>query len=245
MLEMLELARANLENLRRNPYPGQGIIVGRDGSGENRVQVYWIMGRSENSRNRVFGQDLETGRVFTEAVDPAKVKDPSLIIYNAMMEWNDCFVVSNGEQTDFVINAFVRNWTLFDAMYSTSYEPDAPNYTPRISAVCFARSGHFQMAINRKSPWSEACDRHLYCFGKVQRGFGFCLTTYSGDGSPLPAFQGEPYPLLLKGDNNIKEVTGILWDVLNPENRVALAVKFINRDSGKSTIEIINKYAKV
>lgn len=240
---MHELASTNLVTLRKNAYPGRGIVIGLDDTGEYFVQVYWIMGRSENSRNRVFGKDADTGRVFTEAADSAKVRDPSLIIYNAMAEIGDCFVVSNGDQTDTVIKAVAEKKSFGDAMRMRQYEPDDPNYTPRISAVCLPQSHVMEMAVLRKSPWDNACDRHFYCFGEIGRGLGFCITTYSGNGNPLPAFQGEPYLLPLQGD--LGTINKTLWNALDSENRVALVTKFIHRESSHSTIEIINKFSKV
>lgn len=231
----------NLVKLSRNRYPGRGIVVGLNDTGQYLVQAYWIMGRSENSRNRVFEKDDNTGRVFTVAADPAKIKDPSLIIYNAMLERKGCFAVSNGHQTDTIVDA---DKSFFAAMQAWKYEPDAPNHTPRISAVCHLKNRIVaEMAILRKSPWSDACDRHLYSFEELGKGLGFCITTYSEDGDPLPAFRGEPYLLPLEG--NIEVITGTLWSALDSENRVSLAVKFINRTSGASAIRIVNKYAKI
>jgi len=254
---ILRTAASNLEALTKNPYPGRGIVVGLDDSGQFLVQVYWIMGRSENSRNRIFGN--EGGRLFTEAADPSKVKDPSLIIYNAMCETlspddGEISVVSNGHQTDHVKHAYFNGETLGRAMQPsvpepdrpnvTEYEPDGPNFTPRITAVSSWMNGtaHVEMAILRKSPWNDACDRHLYEFGDIGKGFGYCITTYSGDGNPLPAFQGEPYLLPLGGDANF--IAGTYWDALNADNRVSLAVKFIPK-SGPSHTAIVNRYSKV
>jgi IMP cyclohydrolase len=244
-------AYANLVALNANPYPGRGLVVGLDDTGDNLVQVYWIMGRSPNSRNRVFSADLETGRVFTEAADPSRVKDPSLIIYNAMAETAQPkqYVVSNGHQTDTitqslrgVFNVDVPGSTLFDALSLHRFEPDGPNWTPRISAVSSWHPYRVQIVVLRRSPWSFACDRSLHSYEDLGAGYGYCVTTYDGDGDPLPSFSGMPYLLPLEGD--IDRVAEMFWDFLNAENRVALAVKFIGRQ-GKADIKIINAYQKV
>lgn len=242
------LADANLFTLGGNSYPGRGIVVGLDETGNNLVQVYWIMGRSENSRNRIFS--TEGGRLFTEAAHPSKVKDPSLIIYNAMFEVADqqgetISVVSNGHQTDDVAEGFLRGQSFYEVMRDWSYEPDKPNFTPRITATSSWLGDNetlVEIALLRKSPWSDACDRHLYEINDIDESFGYCLTTYSGDGDPLPSFHGEPYLLSLRGDAD--QIAGTFWEVLNAENRVSLAVKFIPK-IGASRITIINKYSKI
>lgn len=231
-------ADANLLALSENPYPGRGIIVGLDETGKSLAQVYWIMGRSENSRSRVFG--CEGGRLFTEPTNPKSVKDITLTIYNAMRTARDCAVVSNGHQTDDVAEkgmGLLRHY---------SYEPDSPNFTPRITACSYwnreQKVWRTVMSILRRSPWGDACDRHLYEFGDIGPGFGYCMTTYEGDGNPLPAFQGEPYLLPLRGD--APAMAAELWGALNADNRVSLAVKFIPKD-GPSHITFINKYEKM
>lgn len=245
-LEKLKLvADANLFNLSENPYPGRGIVVGLDETGQNLVQVYWIMGRSENSRNRVFKS--EGGRLFTEAADPSKVKDPSLIIYNAMREtrYKDVLahVVSNGAQTDAVADGFANGMGMSQVLSRFSYEPDVPNFTPRITAVCGWHNDASSVAMSmiRKSPWNAACDQLSYAINGFGPGFGLCFTTYSGDGDPLPAFQGEPYLVPLNG--NMYQIALEYWKALNAENRVSLAVKFIPKE-GDSSIVIKNKFVK-
>lgn len=261
MMSEMELNREagiNRGILANNPYPGRGIIVGLDETGNNLVQVYWIMGRSPNSRNRVFGYDEKEGRLFTEAADPSQVKDPSLIIYNAMREKSFegksyLSIVSNGAQTDTVMDcpSGRRINDLPVNMSSWVYEPDAPNFTPRITAVSMwmkytsREAPLFQISILRKSIWSDACDRHLYEFDGVGPGFGYCVTTYSFmsycNGGPLPSFHGEPYLLPLHGDSDL--IADIYWDMLDSDNRVSLAVKLIPR-RGPSHIAIINKFQK-
>ena len=234
----------NFRALSRNSYPGRGAVMGRDHKGKNMVQVYWIMGRGTNSRNRIF-KDNGGGTLSTEAVDPAKLEDPSLIIYNAMREGDGFYIVSNGEQTNRVFETLgTSNGTgLTRALHGYKYEPDAPNFTPRIAGVCFSRPEPlFQLSILRKSPWNDTCDRLLYEYEWVADGFGYGITTYSGDGNPLPAFRGEPALLPFFGD--IDDVANAYWEALNEANRVSLAVKFIAK-SGWSEMRIINKYTKV
>lgn len=236
--EMVELANRNLEALRRNPYPGRCIFVGRDETGKYLVEWYSIMGRSENSRNRVF-VTKKGGVLKTAPFDPAKVKDPRLIIYMAMAEKYGRYAVSNGHQTKDALslrglNFLAGKWV---------YEPDAPNYTPRISAVLKPKSQFAELSILKKSPFNKSCDRYSYKLDISARGLGYCITTYDGDGEPLPAFSGDPYLLPLVGD--INTVAQTIWDSLNEENRVSLAVKFIDIKKRKSQIVVINKYKAI
>jgi IMP cyclohydrolase len=236
----------NLARLALNPYPGRGIIIGTDDIGRRAIQVYWIMGRSKNSRNRVFACD--GGRLYTEAADPAKMEDPSLVIYNAMDEVDGCFVVSNGDQTDLVIETLEedRGSSLHDALIEERYEPDAPNFTPRITGICELIGGvcYNELAILRQSDLlNEKCVRFFYKFFEINPGIGFCLTTYQGDGEPLPAFVGEPYPVPLVGEP--EHILETYWQSLNPENLVALAVKAIDFGTEQSKIAIRNRFEKV
>ncbi len=240
------LAQANFSALSQNPYPGRGIVAGLDETGQYLVQVYWIMGRSENSRNRVFKADGETGRLFTEAADPAKVKDPSLIIYNAMRERGDWyntldFVVSNGDQTDTVTNS-VGPLYLSRVLDGRMYEPDEPNFTQRITAVhsLWKEKPQLQMSILRRSMFGAARDRIEFVYDYLYPGFGHCITTYVGDGNPLPPFRGDPLVMPLTGGR--EDIARTYWDSLNEANRVSLAVKWIEIGNGRSDIHIINKY---
>ena len=235
MREILEKARANLDLLRKNQYPGRGIIVGMDETAKFLVQIYWIMGRSSNSRNRVFKYD-DSGRVWTEAANPKNVEDPSLIFYNAMLEEPPSllYVVSNGVQTDKIMDLGFG-----EAMSRFEYESDAPNYTPRISAVSY--STNILMSTIWKPSAGCACTTYQL---KASQGIGYCLTTYQGLGEPLPSFTDEPYPLPLRG--NIDDISQEYWKTLNEENKISLAVKFIPIYIGrKSTVKIINKYVQV
>ena len=239
----------NLMNLARNLYVGRGIVIGKNKTGKFLVQVYWIMGRSFNSRNRRFVKNA-SGKVWTEAADPAKVKDPSLIIYTAMDERKGgIYVATNGSQTD----SIMKNWypslsdgrILFEeTILGKTYEPDPPNFTPRISAAFLfdkkkeMNSYCAEMSITKKWPWSDKPQQMFFPFTKFIPGVGFCITTYDGPGDPLPSFSGIPYPLPLMG--NIEDTANVLWNALNPENRISLAAKFIEIATGKSETRIIN-----
>jgi hypothetical protein len=256
---LYEASRKNFcPHILHNPYPGRGIVVGLDQTAENLVQVYWIMGRSEGSRNRVFV--LENGVVRTVLADPSKAKpggDLSLIIYNAMMEtpddpdWLKHHIVSNGRQTDAVAELLPRNFPLEYALGEFEYEPDAPNFTTRITASTAWLPGldgtgsvfhYISFSQLRKSPWSEESDSYNTHFNNVPAGYGYCVTTYAGDGNPLPQFTGDPLFMPLPGD--IKDIAKLYWRSLNMENKVALVVKFIPR-KGEPSFHIINKHDQV
>ncbi len=237
----------NLRGLGRKTYPGRGAIAGLDETGRNLVQVYWIMGRSDNSRNRVFTPG-KNGLLFTDPVDPSTVKDPHLVLYNAMREVS-CdkiafAIVSNGSQTDHVAEGYLDGKGLEHSMHWDTHEPDTPNYTPRITAVSYwlRKRPNIRMALLRKSPWGKLCDRHLFEISDVGRGFGYCFHTYADDGDPLPPFRGEPYLVPLLGD--AEWIAETYWGALDPDNRVSLAVKMIPRGKGPSKTSIINKFQK-
>lgn len=243
MSDVKQLARQNLkQRLADNPYPGRGVVLGLDETGERLVQVYWIMGRSENSRNRIFAHD--DTRVWTEAADPAKCKDPSLIIYNALDELNGVYVVTNGNQTDTICQSIVHGGTFEGALATRDYEPDAPNFTPRISGMFDLRSGLAvgKMSVLRHSAVGDATDRACWTFESWGEGLGFCITTYMGDGKPLPPFVGDPYLLPLAGDT--AAIAQSVWDNLDADNRVSLCAKTIDPKSLTSEVAVINKYEK-
>jgi len=233
-----EKARENFEAFRANSYPGRGLSVGFDESGKRVYHAYWIMGRSENSRNRVFVVEGTTMR--TAAADPAKLKDPTLVIYNAMLELPKVYIATNGDHTDTIHSHIKAGKTLVDALATRQYEPDPPNNTPRISAVTDMRGARpvTTLSILRKSPWSDASERFHFEYGDMGPGVGYTITTYMGDGNPLPSFTGEPYLLPLEGTP--KQVAETLWGALNGENRVAIAVKAIDIVTGRSEITVIN-----
>jgi len=207
------------------------------------VQIYWIMGRSPNSRNRVF--EAQLGLLRTSAADPAKVSDPSLIIYNAMRELKDLYIVSNGDQTDTVYQTLTHGGTFEQALATRNHEPDAPNFTPRISGLFDLRSGKpiAKLSIIKASPFGpQTSIRAYYQIDAFTPGFGHCITTYQGDGNPLPPFEGEPYLLPLAGDADA--IADGFWQALNQENRVSLAVKTIAPLSGTSRTILRNKHAR-
>lgn len=193
--------------LRENPYPGRGIVVGTNATGQ-RFVYYWIMGRSANSRNRVFVKTDDGIR--TEAHDPAAVEDPSLIIYHPVRTMGDALVVTNGDQTDTIVEA----GDFRAALMSREYEPDAPNFTPRISAVLNA-DGTFELSILKRQDKQGNCLREFFSYGALEAGCAYLITTYEGDGDPLPSFAGEPR-LASAADAEA------VWEALNAENKVSL-----------------------
>lgn len=246
MPDPAQLAQENLEQrIRRNPYPGRGIVVGLSSDLARLVQAYWIMGRSPNSRNRVFCAD--GGELWTEPADPSKVQDPSLIIYHAMRELEGVYLVSNGDQTDTLWHCLRSGGAAEHALVTRMHEPDAPNFTPRISAVLDLRSGvaSAKLSVIKASPFGpEGSLRHYFHVDDFCPGFGHCITTYVGDGDPLPPFEGEPFLLPLEADGDA--IADALWDALDEENKVALAVKTIEMDrAAGSALTIRNKYRKV
>ena len=242
-MQPADIARQNLkERLADNPYPGRGVVLGLDDTGQKLVQVYWIMGRSPNSRNRIFATDGSAVR--TEAADPAKVEDPSLIIYNALRELRGVFVVTNGDQTDTICQTVLHGGTFEQALATRAYEPDAPNYTPRISGIFDLRLGSqvAKLCVLRRSLFGNSTDRLVWTYENLGAGFGHCITTYMGDGKPLPAFEGEPYLLPLQGD--VQTIADTMWENLDADNRVSLCAKTIDPDSLASEVVVVNKYEK-
>ncbi len=228
-------------HIQSNPYPGRGIVVGRSDQGEF-LLVYWIMGRSANSQNRRFV--AEGGSLRTEPVDASKVRDPSLIIYEAMAELPGLQIVTNGDQTSTLVDALSSGGTLELALETREREPDAPNYTPRISAVLDTRSEQpkIALAVLKANPFDPAdTDRFYYRPSLPQPGFGVALTTYMGDGDPLPSFSGEP--LLLPCTGDAAQVLRHYWKALHPDNRVALAVKRVSSTGETRQLLIENRFA--
>lgn len=241
MKAITEKAQRNLEALKANSYPGRGIVVGMDEAQLNLLQVYWLMGRGRGSRNRKFVDD-GNGRLRTDLANPEeKPEDTSLIIYCAMAEGKHNYVVSNGHQTEGVLDALSDGESHYEAVENWDYEPDAPNFTPRITSTFEWSFGQFDISIIKKSTLGLNRNLQVFRYNDFYGGLGYCVTTYDGDGNPLPSFTGEPYLLPLPGEN-AKGVANIIWDHLNTENRVALAVKAINIEKGESTINIINRY---
>jgi hypothetical protein len=236
------LAKENFaRHLAANPYPGRGLVLGRAESGAW-LQVYWIMGRSENSRNRVFV--AEGGELRTEAADPAKLVDPSLVIYQAMLELPGVYLVSNGDQTRTLCEVMEAGGRFEDALEMREREPDAPNYTPRISGLLDLRLGEPALALSilkASAADPSLTDRTTFRPAPPPLGFGLCLTTYQGDGDPLPSYRGEPLWLPLAG--GAEAVADAYWEALDRENRVAIAVKEIAA-SGASRIALRNRFGQ-
>lgn len=224
--------------LRANEYPGRGIVVGSSADGCKAVAAYFIMGRSENSRNRVFVADGEGIR--TRAFDEAKCKDPSLIIYSPVRVLDKYTVVTNGDQTDTVYDFLARGESFEAALNTRCFEPDKPNYTPRVSALLDFNGG-FSYKLNiLKAANGEgtACNRFNFAYAPIG-GVGHFLHTYDGNGDPIPSFTGEPEAVAI--DGSIDEFTALLWENLNPDNRVSLFVRFIDIADGAYETRIINK----
>lgn len=239
---MIEIAgRSFQQHIKDNRYPGRGLVIGRASSDEAWLQVYWIMGRSDHSQNRRFVVEGSTLR--TEPVDPAKVEDPSLIIYEAMLELPGVYLVSNGDQTR-TLYTYLRDGGLFDqALATREREPDAPNYTPRISAMLAPEGplGPIALSILKANLADPAhTDRYTYRPASPPPGYGYCITTYMGDGSPLPPFSGDP--LLVPCTGSAQEVLDTYWSALDPAYRVSLAVKEIAVETGRSRIVVRNRF---
>ncbi len=226
--------------LSSNSYPGRGIILGKTPDGTKAVIAYFIMGRSANSRNRVFVKDGEGIR--TEAFEPEKMKDPSLVIYAPVRVLGNKTIVSNGDQTDTIYERMDRQMTFEQSLRTRVFEPDAPNYTPRISGVVHLENGtlNYALSIIKTSDGDpEACDRFLFAYHNPVSGEGHFLHTYLGDGDPLPSFEGEPERVdVLDG---IEAYTDLLWKNLNEENKVSLFVRYISLFDGKYVTRVVNK----
>lgn len=228
------------QELQGNAYPGRGIIIGRTPDGTQAVTAYFIMGRSVNSRNRVFVTEGEGIR--TEAFDPSKLSDPSLIIYAPVRVLGDKTIVTNGDQTDTVYEGMRQGLTFEESLRSREFEPDAPNYTPRISGVLHIADGkyEYQMSILKSNQGDPAsCNRYTFAYSDPAAGEGRFIHTYMGDGNPLPSFEGEPQWIGIEG--NIDEFTELLWSSLNEENKVSLFVRYIDIATGKYETRIVNK----
>lgn len=236
-----QTAAANMEALARNTYPGRGIVIGLTPDGQRWIQVYWIMGRSENSRNRIFVAEGNTVR--TQAWDESKVEDPSLIIYHCIRIAGRAHVVTNGDQTDTICQALASGGTFESALATRTFEPDAPNYTPRIAGIVDLgdRDTTYRLAILKAIGNVEECPaRHYFTYEAGVGGLGHCITTYAGDGAPLPSFEGEPY--LLPLENDAAAIAALYWRTLNEDNRISLLVKAIEPGSGETELKIINKH---
>ena len=231
----------SIENeLKGNAYPGRGIVLGKTPDGGKAVAAYFIMGRSENSRNRVFVEEGEGIR--TQAFDPSKMEDPSLIIYAPVRVLGKDTIVTNGDQTDTVYDLMSEGKTFEESLRTREFEPDAPNYTPRISGIMHVEGGSYDYAMsilksNNGNP--EACNRYTFSYSNPVNGEGHFIHTYMGDGNPLPSYEGEP--TLVDVLDDINEYTELLWNSLNADNKVSLFVRYIDIATGKYETKIVNK----
>ncbi len=228
------------QELKNNEYPGRGIVIGRSEDGKYAVTAYFIMGRSSNSRNRVFVTEGEGIR--TQAFDPSKLEDPSLIIYAPVRVLGKETIVTNGDQTDTIYDGLKAGMTFEQSLRSREFEPDGPNYTPRISGLLHVEDGGFDYAMSiLKSDQGDpsCCCRYTYTYDKPRQGEGRFIHTYMHNGNPLPSFQGEPKIVKLEGE--IDRFTQTVWDSLNPENKVSLFVRYIHLETGTCETRIVNK----
>lgn len=235
-MEMLSLEK----ELKENSYPGRGIIIGKSLDGKKAVTAYFIMGRSENSRNRIFAEE---GRgIRTQAFDPSKMKDPSLIIYAPVRVLGNKTIVTNGDQTDTVYEGMDKQMTFEQSLRCRAFEPDRPNYTPRISGIMHVENGSYNYAMsilksNNGNP--DACNRYTFAYENPASGEGHFIHTYKCDGNPLPSFEGEPK--LVGILNDIEAFTEQVWESLNEDNKVSLFVRYIDIDTAEEETRIVNK----
>lgn len=222
-------------------YPGRGIVLGRTADGTKAVIAYFIMGRSENSRNRIFAE-TEDG-IKTEAFDPSKLVDPSLIIYAPVRVLGNKTIVTNGDQTDTVYELMNQQLTFEQALRTRGFEPDEPNYTPRISGIVKCTDGQMNYALSiLKSADGdpESCVRYTFSYDTPLAGYGRYIHTYMGDGNPLPSFEGEP-TLVEIGNDTLDEFADKVWNALDSDNKVSLFVRYIDIATGEYESKIINK----
>lgn len=228
------------EELGSTTYPGRGIVIGKSKNGKYAVTAYFIMGRSENSRNRIFVEDGEGIR--TQAFDPSKLVDPSLIIYAPVRVLGNKTIVTNGDQTDTIYEGMDRQLTFEQSLRSREFEPDAPNYTPRISGIMHIENGKYSYAMsilksNNGNP--DSCNRYTFAYENCVAGEGHFIHTYKCDGNPLPSFEGEPKLIAIPDD--MEAFTETLWNSLNEDNKVSLFVRYIDIATGKYETKIVNK----
>ena len=235
-MELLSLEK----ELKENAYPGRGIVIGRSADGTKAVTAYFIMGRSENSRNRIFAEEGQGIR--TEAFDPSKLVDPSLIIYAPVRVLGNKTIVTNVDQTDTIYEGMEKGLTFEQSLRSREFEPDGPAYTPRISGVLNVENGHFDYALSilkSDNGNPDNCLRYTFCYENCLPGQGRFIHTYKHDGNPLPSFEGEPKPVAIPDD--MESFAQMLWNSLNEDNKVSLFVRFIDIASGTWETKIINK----
>lgn len=235
------MKRISLETeLKNNAYPGRGIVLGRTPDGRHAVAAYFIMGRSSNSRNRVFVE--EGNGIRTEAFDPSKLEDPSLIIYAPVRVLGDTTIVTNGDQTDTIYQGLEKGLTFEQSLRSREFEPDGPNYTPRISGAITLDQGDFSYALSilkSRNGDPRSCSRYTFSYEHPLPGEGHFIHTYMQDGTPLPSFEGEPK--LVDMVDHMDTFTETLWTSLNEENKVSLFVRYTEIATGQCRTKIVNK----
>lgn len=227
------------ELIRDNSYVGRGIVIGKSADGQNAVSAYFIMGRSANSRNRIFVE--KDGVLYTEPFDASKVEDPSLIIYAAQRRFANSLIITNGDQTDTIYEGLNNGRSFKTSLESREFEPDSPNFTPRISGILNFGDNDFSYELSILKSADEkgtACNRYTFSYAPLN-GLGHFIHTYVGDGSPLPTFQGEPERVAIP--ENIDAFTNSLWDALNHDNRISLYVRYTNLETGKEENRLINQ----
>ena len=236
-------AKQNFKALSNNPYPGRGIVLGESADGKSYVQVYWIMGRSVNSRNRVFEMEAKTGFMKTKAFDESKLTDPHLIIYYPARHTADVQIITNGDQTDTIYDAIKLGGTFESALRTRQYEDDAPNFTPRISGIHYknAEPAVYKLSIlkSRNNSEEAGCERMTFEYEKALPGLGHFISTYETDGNPIPSFNG--FPKLMPIFDNAEDTLKKYWNALNKDNKVSLMVKWIDKKTFKAKTLIVNK----
>ena len=229
------------QRLEGNRYPGRGIVIGKSADGKSAVTAYFIMGRSANSRNRIFTE--KNGAVYTEPFDASKVEDPSLIIYAAIRKIGNALIVTNGDQTDTIYKGLAAGMGFDESLTSRCFEPDGPNFTPRISGLLDFSNGDFSYKMSILKSGDEIgsfCNRFGFHYGS-KAGLGHFIHTYVCDGNPIPTFQGEPERVAIP--NDIDEFTSEIWNALDAENKISLYVRYIDLETGKETNRMVNKNA--
>lgn len=228
------------QELKTNDYPGRGIVIGKTPDGKKAVAAYFIMGRSSNSRNRVFVED--GAGIRTQAFDSSKLEDPSLIIYAPVRVLGNKTIVTNGDQTDTIYEGMDKQLTFEQSLRCREFEPDGPNYTPRISGIMHLENGGYNYAMsilksNNGNP--DACNRYTFAYENPAAGEGHFIHTYMHDGDPLPSFEGEPKLVGMMDD--MDAFTDMLWNSLNEDNKVSLFVRYIDIETGAYETKIVNK----
>lgn len=235
------MKKISLENdLKQNAYPGRGIVMGKSPNGKYAVAVYFIMGRSENSRNRIFVEDGDGIR--TQAFDPSKLEDPRLIIYSPVRVMGSKTIVTNGDQTDTIYDLMSKQMTFEQALRTRAFEPDAPNYTPRISGVMRTEDGEYNYALSilkSDNGNEDCCERFTFAYTNPLAGEGRFIHTYMQDGDPLPSFEGEPKLVEILDD--MDAFADMIWNSLNEENKISLFVRYIDLETGEVRSKIMNK----